>query len=573
MTVPTVTLPSTLKAPLYFLICSVLLVTSACSSVVGDTPTDTREPGSGGQAPSTTAAARRCFDASLRTDNVDTGALSTDALHLAGERFTCSDDVVVVGSRNLGEMAGAAQLAAALGAPLLFPHPQLTAELGRLKPVRIHAIGEVEVTAPPDARVETYDIAAAASLTASTLGGTAISEASVDGGAEFIVDVLKAIQTGDRVVVDPQSDPTSGSQPVREVDPIALIQGLAVPNQGPQVWLVPAASPEHLLLAAAAAAHLGVAVIAVDAGDLLAHPEVSVSLVGHSSESVRFIGSSPALNSWHVDILANADEVPGGGFLILPPDQPRRYVAFYGHPETEALGALGEQGPLATLERMRPFLEAYTGDGSQVVPVFEMIASVAAAGATDDGDYSFEWPISTFEDWISTAREEGVYVILDLQPGREDFLSQARQYEELLKLPFVGLALDPEWRLKPDQVHLRQVGSVSAHEVNQVIHWLADLVKDNGLPQKMLIVHQFRTMMIQDRELLEERPEIQLIIQMDGDGTEPQKDTTYAALNAGAENAFWAWGWKNFFDEDEPGPPSPQSTMSKEPTPVYVSYQ
>jgi hypothetical protein len=44
-------------------------------------------------------------------------------------------------------------------------------------------------------------------------------------------------------------------------------------------------------------------------------------------------------------------------------------------------------------------------------------------------------------------------------------------------------------------------------------------------------------------------------------------------LLAGADEVHWRWGWKNFFDEDEPGPPSPQSTMDKVPTPVYVSYQ
>jgi protein translocase SecG subunit len=49
--------------------------------------------------------------------------------------------------------------------------------------------------------------------------------------------------------------------------------------------------------------------------------------------------------------------------------------------------------------------------------------------------------------------------------------------------------------------------------------------------------------------------------------------TFLTKLTTGAAGAHWEWGWKNFFDEDEPGPPSPESTMSKDPTPVYVSYQ
>ncbi|HIE22088.1 MAG TPA: hypothetical protein EYP73_05760 [Acidimicrobiia bacterium] len=290
-------------------------------------------------------------------------------------------------------------------------------------------------------------------------------------------------------------------------------------------------------------------------------------------ETVRRVGGLNDVDPWELELLVKGVQLPGGGFRILPSGQKRRYLAFYGHPDTPSLGVLGEQGPAETLERMRPFIEAYGGDGSQVVPVFEIMASVASAGPTEDGDYSYEWPISTFEAWIEFAEANDMYVVLDLQPGRDDFLTQARQYEELLKLPHVGLALDPEWRLGPNQVHLKQVGRVEAAEVNQVIDWLADLVRDNGLPQKMLIVHQFRFTMIQNRETLMPRPELQLVIQMDGDGTEPQKDETYRALTAGTEDAPWRWGWKNFFDEDEPGPPAPERVMRKDPVPVFVSYQ
>ena len=67
-------------------------------------------------------------------------------------------------------------------------------------------------------------------------------------------------------------------------------------------------------------------------------------------------------------------------------------------------------------------------------------------------------------------------MVLDLQPGRSDFLSQAKQYASLLEQPNVGLALDPEWRLGPHQVPLRQIGRVSAAEVNRTSAWLADLV-------------------------------------------------------------------------------------------------
>ena len=75
---------------------------------------------------------------------------------------------------------------------------------------------------------------------------------------------------------------------------------------------------------------------------------------------------------------------------------------------------------------------------------------------------------------MEAAGAAGMAVVLDLQPGRTDFLTQAQQYADLLALPYVGLALDPEWRLAPDQVHLRQIGSVGIDEVNGVSAWLAD---------------------------------------------------------------------------------------------------
>ena len=117
-------------------------------------------------------------------------------------------------------------------------------------------------------------------------------------------------------------------------------------------------------------------------------------------------------------------------------------------------------------------------------------------------------------------------------------------------LPFVGLALDPEWRLQPDQVHLVQAGQVTAAEVNTVVDWLADLVRDNGLPQKMILIQQFQSRMILDRETLKQRPELQMVIQMDGQGPTPTKDDTYFFLTEGTEDAHWRWGWKNFFEMD-----------------------
>jgi hypothetical protein len=390
--------------------------------------------------------------------------------------------------------------------------------------------------------------------------------------ASTIVETVNAIAARDRVVI-PQTAPgdTTG-EPAPIFNAAEIVAGLAVPSTAPAVWLVDASDPVTILMAAATGQAVGAQIIALDSAEILGYPEVGTAIGERPTESLRFVGSAPAVGEWELQVLLNGKQLPGGGFSILGDEQPKRYVTFYGHPETPGLGVLGEQGPQETLERMAPFVAAYEADGFQTIPTFEMLASVAAADITDDGDYSFEWPIPTFTEWIEVAEQQGAYVILDLQPGREDFLSQAKQYEELLLHPHVGLALDPEWRLKPDQIHLQQVGRVDAAEVNQVVDWLADLVRDNGLPQKMIIVHQFRELMIQDRATLKERPELQMVIQMDGQGPIFTKDETWAVLTSGTEDNHWRWGWKNFFDEDSPTP-SPEHTMGKVPVPIFVSYQ
>ena len=121
-------------------------------------------------------------------------------------------------------------------------------------------------------------------------------------------------------------------------------------------------------------------------------------------------------------------------------------------------------------------------------------------------------------------------------------------------------------------MHLRQVGSVDAAEIETVADWLATLVRENALPQKLLVLHQFQQRMIRDRPALDaQRDELAMLVQMDGNGTPGDKLATWDALKQDAPDGL-RFGWKNFYDEDTPTM-SPESTMSNTPTPWWVSYQ
>lgn len=325
--------------------------------------------------------------------------------------------------------------------------------------------------------------------------------------------------------------------------------------------------------ARASAEAAGAQAVVVEEGDPRADPDAIAALSQAPDEPVLALGDpfGPVERlAPLVEVAATGIELPGGGQTLFPG---RRLVALYGHPSTTALGVLGEQGPQASVERAREVAASYQPFSAEpVVPAFEIIATVAADQAGADGNYSNETPIDILRPYVDAAGEAEVYVVLDLQPGRSGFLTQAKRYQELLELPHVGLALDPEWRLEPDQVPLQQIGTVDAAEIDQVADWLAGLVRERALPQKLLLLHQFQTRMISNRDTLDlSRDELAVLVQMDGDGAPGDKFATWDALRAGAP-ANLRFGWKNFYDEDTPTF-TPEQTMAVTPAPWWVSYQ
>lgn len=250
-------------------------------------------------------------------------------------------------------------------------------------------------------------------------------------------------------------------------------------------------------------------------------------------------------------------------------------VALYGHPDTPGLGVLGEQDAPRAVQRAtelaanyRPFVR------EPVVPAFELIATVADSAPGADGDYSAESSVEQLQPWVDAAGRAGMYVVLDLQPGRADFLAQAKRYASLLSRPHVGLALDPEWKLRPGERHRTQIGSTTADEVNRTSAWLAALTAQKRLPQKVFMLHQFRVPMIENRQaVVTSHPQLATVLHADGFGPRDVKLATWNTLHtAPAPKGLW-WGWKNFIDEDGPMF-TPAQTVAVGPTsPVFVSYQ
>ncbi|MGC0271807.1 hypothetical protein ACO0LV_02270 [Pseudactinotalea sp. Z1739] len=377
-------------------------------------------------------------------------------------------------------------------------------------------------------------------------------------GAGSYVEALIYMSVGEVLDVEPADDTTP--EPVGEISPTEPTERL----DGPIV--LADGEPEQ-------AAAIGIARAAGATVVLTEQINSGVMSEISGADSILGLGTSfgdDAEFSWRVLTAATGTELPGGGQEVFGG---KRYIALYGHPVTPVLGVLGEQGTEETIDLAAEYAEPYTElTEDQVIPALEIIVTVATTGAGEDGMYSNAWPSETFIPLIEAAEEAGQYVVLDFQPGRNHFVDQIEMYEDLLAYPHVGVALDPEWRLRPDQVHLSQIGHVEAEEVNEVVDYLAEFVIEHDLPQKMLVLHQFQIQMIRDRDQVDtSRPQVAVLIHADGQGPVPSKFDTWNVLHRDAPEGI-AWGWKNFIDEDDPMM-TPEETYDVEPVPEFVSYQ
>ena len=142
----------------------------------------------------------------------------------------------------------------------------------------------------------------------------------------------------------------------------------------------------------------------------------------------------------------------------------------------------------------------------------------------------------------------------------------------LLRLPYVGLAVDPEWKLRAGSGRCGQIGSIDATEINRTSAWLAALVRAEGLPQKLFVVHQFRLSMIGREQLLRtDRPELAVLVHMDGQGGSAQKEATWDAVRRARPDGPGSAGRTSTTRTTRRT--RLEETMRRHPAPVMISYQ
>jgi hypothetical protein len=247
----------------------------------------------------------------------------------------------------------------------------------------------------------------------------------------------------------------------------------------------------------------------------------------------------------------------------------RILVAYYGTAGSGALGVLGDASPDVMTHRLRAAAQPFATPTRKVQIVYELVASIADAHPGADGNYSHYIPRSRVLEYVRAAHRHHALLVLDLQPGRESFVPQARHFRWALRRPFVGLALDPEWRMGPGQVPAQTIGSVKAGEVNDVSRLVTRIVRRSSLPQKLFLIHEFRTSMVKHIGRVHLHRQLAMVQHVDGFGGRAAKLATYHAV---ARPDQFTMGFKLFYRQDS-DLFSPRDVERIHPRVGFVSYQ
>jgi hypothetical protein len=249
-----------------------------------------------------------------------------------------------------------------------------------------------------------------------------------------------------------------------------------------------------------------------------------------------------------------------------------RILAYYGHPYESAMGILGEYEPEEFAERLRSTAEAYAlaDPETPVIPTIELIASVAQRDPGEDGLYLFRTPPEVIEEYSQLAEENGFLLMLDIQLGRSTIAEEVEALMPFLERPHVHLAIDTEYSVEEGQVPGIDLGTVDGADVQEAIETVSELVEREGLPHKIVLVHQFEPVIVQNKEAISPTDNVQVVLHADGFGGLEPKVSKYDMLVT--QEPIQYGGFKVFYRQDTPVM-TPEQVLRLEPAPAVVTYQ
>jgi hypothetical protein len=268
--------------------------------------------------------------------------------------------------------------------------------------------------------------------------------------------------------------------------------------------------------------------------------------------------------------VSTAAPLPGS---ILPE---KRIIAYYGNPLSKRMGILGELPPDQMLARLDREVAAWNrADPTHPVqPALHLIVVVAQGDGGRDGKYRLRMPDTLVEKVASWAAQRNALLFLDVQVAKSTLQEEVPRLVQFLKRPNIHLGIDPEFSMKHGEKPGSKIGTMSSDDVNYAIRFLSNVVRENNLPPKILIVHRFTRNMLTGAKNIRLDPRVQVVVNMDGWGNPWLKFDSYRDYVAADPVQFT--GFKLFYHNDtKKGEPllTPGELLRLTPNPVYIQYQ
>jgi hypothetical protein len=269
--------------------------------------------------------------------------------------------------------------------------------------------------------------------------------------------------------------------------------------------------------------------------------------------------------------------------LKFPPALPgavlpqKRIVAYYGNPLSKKMGALGEYPKDEMLRRLKEETARWQAadPAVPVQPALHLIAVVAQGTPGKSGKYRMIMPDEIINRVYGWAKEANALLFIDIQTGHDDIRELLPRFEWILKNPDVHLGMDPEFNLiASGKVPGTKIGTYDAVDVNYVTGYLSGIVKKYNLPPKVLTIHRFTRKGVTNCRSILLRPEVQIVMNMDGWGAPWLKRDSYKAYVVAEPVQFT--GFKLFYHNDtKKGDPllTPREVLRLNPKPMYIQYQ
>ena len=262
--------------------------------------------------------------------------------------------------------------------------------------------------------------------------------------------------------------------------------------------------------------------------------------------------------------------VPGA---ILPF---KRVVAFYGNLYSKRMGILGELPPPEMLAKLKQEVKNWEAADSltPVIPALHYIAVTAQGSPGKGNKYRLRMPFHQLDSVLNMAKQIDALVFIDVQVALSNLQEEIPEFEQYLALPNVHLGIDPEFSMKTGKKPGSVIGTFDAADINYVTQYLAGIVKKHDLPPKILVVHRFTQGMVTNYKQITTRPEVQIVMDMDGWGFPAKKVSTYRSFIYREPVQFT--GFKLFYKNDiKSGQPimTPEQVLKLKPQPIYIQYQ